>query len=50
MNMIDHEITHDRPVPITTIRVKRDRQGTSIESIAKMKEPPKGKEQPPADL
>ncbi|KAH7386360.1 heterokaryon incompatibility protein-domain-containing protein [Cadophora sp. MPI-SDFR-AT-0126] len=48
--MIDHEITHDRPVPITIKRVKRDRQGTLIESIAEKKEPPKGKEQPPADL
>ena len=50
MYMIDHEITHDRPVPIPLRRVKRDRQGTLMESVAEKKEPTAEKEQPPADL
>ncbi|PVH82006.1 hypothetical protein DL98DRAFT_489244 [Cadophora sp. DSE1049] len=47
---LETEIAHDRPVPITIKRIKRDRQGTSIESIAEKKEPTTEKEQPPAVL
>ncbi|KAH9222972.1 heterokaryon incompatibility protein-domain-containing protein [Leptodontidium sp. 2 PMI_412] len=47
---LDSETAHNRPVPITIKRIKRERQGTLMESVIEKKETSAEKEQPPAVL
>ncbi|KAH7317765.1 heterokaryon incompatibility protein-domain-containing protein [Rhexocercosporidium sp. MPI-PUGE-AT-0058] len=47
---LDSGATHDRPVPITIKRVKRERQGTLMESVIEKKDPSTEKNLPPAVL